>query len=41
MTIEVKSAAELRLMRKAGLVVAEGLAAMCGAAAAGVTTAAG
>ena len=39
MTIEVKSAAELRLMRKAGLVVAEGLAAMCGAAAAGVTTA--
>ncbi len=38
MTIELKSAAELRLMRKAGLVVAEGLEAMCAAAAEGITT---
>ena len=38
MTIEVKSADELRLMRRAGLVEAEGLAAMCEAAAVGVTT---
>ena len=36
--IEVKSADELRLMRKAGLVVAEGLDAMCAAAAVGITT---
>ncbi|AQX16588.1 MULTISPECIES: type I methionyl aminopeptidase [Tessaracoccus] len=38
MTIEVKTAEQLLLMRRAGLVVAEGLAAMCGAAAVGVTT---
>ncbi|GAA3854160.1 type I methionyl aminopeptidase [Tessaracoccus defluvii] len=36
--IEVKSAAELKLMRRAGLVVAEGLEAMCDAVAVGVTT---
>lgn len=35
---ELKSPDELRLMRRAGLVVAEGLAAMCDAAVAGVTT---
>ncbi len=39
MTIEVKSHAELLLMRRAGLVVADGLAEMCEAAAPGVTTA--
>ena len=38
MRIEVKSPDELRLMRRAGLVVAEGLEVMCGAAAVGVTT---
>ncbi|HJE51614.1 MAG TPA: type I methionyl aminopeptidase [Tessaracoccus flavescens] len=37
--IEVKTADQLRLMRTAGLVVAEGLEAMCDAAAVGVTTA--
>ncbi|MHA7860985.1 type I methionyl aminopeptidase [Tessaracoccus sp. Y36] len=37
--IELKSADELRLMRRAGLVVAEGLDAMVAAATAGVTTA--
>lgn len=36
--IELKSAAELLLMRRAGLVVAEGLEAMVGAVAPGVTT---
>lgn len=38
MNIEVKGPDELRLMRRAGLVVAEGLAAMCDAADVGVTT---
>ena len=38
MSIEVKTPAELLLMRRAGLVVAEGLEAMCAAASAGVTT---
>lgn len=38
MNIEVKTPDQLRLMRKAGLVVAEGLAAMCEAAAVGITT---
>lgn len=38
MTIEVKTADQLRLMRRAGLVVTEGLAEMCAAAAVGVTT---
>lgn len=36
--IEVKSVDELRLMRRAGLVVAEGLRAMCAAAVKGATT---
>ena len=36
--IEIKDAAQLKLMRRAGLVVSVGLAAMCGAAAIGVTT---
>lgn len=36
--IEIKSLDELLLMRRAGLVVSEGLEAMCGAAAVGVTT---
>ena len=36
--IEIKDAAQLKLMRRAGLVVSDGLAAMCGAAAIGVTT---
>lgn len=39
MSIELKSAAELRIMRRAGLVVAEGLDAMVSAAVAGTTTA--
>lgn len=38
MSIEVKSAAELRKMRRAGLVVAEGLDAMLAAVSAGTTT---
>ena len=36
--IEIKDATQLKLMRRAGLVVSDGLAAMCGAAAIGVTT---
>ncbi|AQP43945.1 type I methionyl aminopeptidase [Tessaracoccus flavus] len=39
MNIEVKTPDQLRLMRRAGLVVAEGLAAMTAAAAPGITTA--
>lgn len=38
MTIEVKTPGQIRLMRRAGLVVAEGLSRMHGAAAPGVTT---
>lgn len=39
MNIEIKTPDQLRLMRRAGLVVAEGLEAMCSAAQPGVTTA--
>lgn len=38
MSIEIKTLDELRMMRRSGLVVSEGLEAMCGAAAVGVTT---
>lgn len=39
MNIEIKTADQLRIMRRAGLVVAEGLAAMTAAASPGITTA--